>query len=68
MQYFGLSNQSILTKDTDGFVAMFLGGNLVKLAATRVFTGKIIECDRADVYEKAEGCHSFEKEHTVLKK
>ncbi|MBD1895054.1 MULTISPECIES: hypothetical protein [unclassified Coleofasciculus] len=54
MQYFGTSNQSVLTKDTDGFVAMFLGGNLVKLAATKVFTGKIIECDRADVYEKAE--------------
>ncbi|MBD1890107.1 hypothetical protein [Coleofasciculus sp. FACHB-SPT9] len=47
---------------------MFLGENLVKLAATKVFTGKIIECDRADVYEKAEGCRSFEKEHTVLKK
>ncbi|MEP0838782.1 hypothetical protein [Coleofasciculus sp. FACHB-64] len=52
MQYFGTSNQSVLTKDTDGFVAMFLGGNLVKLAATKVFTGKIIECDRVTYMKK----------------
>jgi hypothetical protein len=49
LQYFYPSNQSVLTKSTDDFFAMSLGGKLVTPSATQVFIGKIAECARADV-------------------